>query len=63
MPAVTCALAVPSASKAGMDAKRSVVPALVDVETAGPRTCMEPKDNFLDFLTLFKKRFISLVDR
>ena len=42
MPAVTCALIVPSESQAGMDGMRSVVPALVDVEIAGPRPCMEP---------------------
>ena len=61
MPAATCALVVPSESQAGEDSMRSVAPALVSVEVAGPGPCMEPRDRFLDLKNFFKKRFISLM--
>ena len=50
MPLATCALVVPSdsESQAGMDSMRSVGPVLVDVEVAGPSSCTEPRDGFLD---------------
>ena len=44
-----------------MDSMRSVAPALVDVvEVTGPRTCMEPRDGFLDLKIFLKARFISM---
>ena len=61
MPAATCALVVPSESQAGKDSMRSVAPALVNVEVAGPGPCMEPRDRFSDLETFFKTRFISLI--
>ena len=62
-PALTCALAVPSESKEGMDGMRTVVPVLVDVEAgaSGPGPCREPRDGFLDLKTFPKMRFISLM--
>ena len=33
----------------------------VDVEVAGPWSCFEPRDGFLDLKTFLKKLFISLV--
>ena len=51
MPAVTCVLAVASLV-ARMDGTRSAVFAMsVDVEVAGPGTCIEPGDSFLDLKT------------
>ena len=40
---------------------RSVVPVLVEVETAGPGPCAEPRDGFLDLKPFFalELRFIS----
>ena len=61
MPAATCALVVvptDSESQAGMDGMRSVPPVL---EVAGPSSCMEPRDGFLELNTFFKKLFISLI--
>ena len=56
--AVTCALAIPSESQEGMDSMRSVAPVLVDVEVAGPSSCMEPRYCSIDLETFFKMRFI-----
>ena len=62
-PAVTCALAVPSESKEGMDGMRPAVPVVVDVEAAvsGPGPSRETRDEFLDLKTFPKMRFISLM--
>ena len=62
-PAVTCALAVLSESKEGMDGMRLVVPVLVDVESAvsDPGSCRETRDGFSDLKTFAKMRFISLM--
>jgi hypothetical protein len=56
-PAVTCALAVVSLLVAGTDGMRSVTVVLVmsvDVEVAGPGSCIEPRDGFLDLKTFLK---------
>ena len=52
-PAVTCALAVPSESKEGVDGMRPAVPVVVDVEAAvsGPGPCRKTRDGFLDLKT------------
>ena len=62
-PAATCAPVAlsDSESQAGMDNMRSVGPVLVDVKVAGPSSCTEPRDGFLDLKSFFKARFISLM--
>ena len=58
---VTCALAI-GLLVARMDGMRSVVLVMsVDGEVAGPGSCIETRDGFLDLNTFLKICFISIM--